>query len=470
MKKSPYSEEKAGSAIDLDNSYTAPDIERNVVAIMLVHTDARLQVDTIQRWIPDLEMFAVEKYREVVRWYVHELEEGRRPDPIVAVQQKVLTAADYGEYSRNCPAAVLMERHCILLREYWMMRKAREIASEILTEEPQDVLEFLDNQHKAIEQVIDLSALGSGEVAKDVHEALARQLDKHLNPDNYAGVVLGVPELNDEVEPERGDLMVVAGTAGMGKTAFAMQMTYSQQPQMAGAYFSREMKRQSLMKRALARWSPLDMAALFGREGMRQDQFDAVIPVANELSDRPVEIFDDLRYIEDVAIKCRQLKRKDGLDWVVIDYCQQFDTRETAWSEENRISRISWQAKQIAMELDCVVVLLSQLNREVAKTHRLPRLSDLRGSGSLEQDADIVLFPFNSKAVQWQDEQGEFFAKVVVAKYRNGEPQIFDRMQFDGLKQKWSAQEHSYRDIHGKAWKIEQDENGKPTGITESPF
>lgn len=468
--KGSYNRDKDHSVENLDGSFTAPDIERNVVSILLVHNDVSWSVDTMQKWIPDLEMFAIEKYRKVVEWYYDEMKAGQSPDPIVAVQKKVMTATEYGEYSRNCPAVVWMERHCILLREYWMMRKAREIASEILTDEPSDVLEFLDKKHKDIEQVIDLSSLGSGDVGKDVHEALANQLDKHLNPDKYEGVVFGIDALDREVEPERGDLLLVAGTPGMGKTAFGLQMSYSQKAGMSGAYFSREMKRKSLMKRVLARWSNLDMAALFGREGMTQEQFDEVVPLANSIGDRKVEVFDDLRYIEDVAIKCRQKKRKDGLDWVVIDYCQQFDTREDSWSEENRISRISWQAKQIAMELDCVVVLLSQLNRELAKTKRLPRLPDLRGSGSLEQDADIVLFPFNSKAVQWQDEQGEFFAKIVVAKYRNGEPQILDRMEFNGLKQEWKEQAHDYTDRRGQRWAIDKDDQGHATGLTQTPF
>lgn len=233
---------------------------------------------------------------------------------------------------------------------------------------------------------------------------------------------------------QRSDLIIIAGRPSMGKTSFALNIAHNTAaiPDGGGkvAFFSLEMSKEQLVTRLLCSQSEIDSKTLRG--GLLKDEdWPRLSAAAAVVSELPIYI-DDTSAISvmEMRAKARRLKNDKGLDLVFVDYLQLM--RGDGESREREISEISRSLKAMAKELDVPVVALSQLNRSVeSRPDKRPQLSDLRESGAIEQDADVIMFVYRDEVYNKDNPENAGLAEILIRKQRNG-PTGVAEMRFFG--------------------------------------
>jgi replicative DNA helicase len=221
---------------------------------------------------------------------------------------------------------------------------------------------------------------------------------------------------------QNSDLIILAARPSMGKTALALNIAYNvaHYSQMPVAIFSLEMSKEQLVRRLLSAIGRIDASRL-RRAFLTNDQWTTLQEAAGQLMDCPI-LIDDTPAVTalEVRAKCRRLKRDKKLGLVLIDYLQLMRGRSNITSREQEISEISRSLKALAKELQVPVVALSQLNRRVEeRPDKRPQLSDLRESGAIEQDADVILFIYRDEVYR-KDTPDAGKAEIIIGKQRNG--------------------------------------------------
>lgn len=259
-----------------------------------------------------------------------------------------------------------------------------------------------------------------------VNESFARIEKRYENRDSLSGIPSGFYDLDEMTSGfQKSDLVIVAARPSMGKTAFILNIAQhcAVEAKAPVALFSLEMSKEQLVQRLLCAEARIDANKM--RTGFLQSSdWQALASAMGRLGEAPLFIDDSAAVTAlDVRAKARRLKAemKGNLGMVMIDYIQLMQGR--ASKDGNRvqeISEISRSLKQLARELDCPVIALSQLSRAVeARQNKRPMLSDLRESGAIEQDADIVMFIYRDEYYNPEsDKRGE--AEIIIAKQRNG--------------------------------------------------
>ena len=292
-------------------------------------------------------------------------------------------------------------------------------------EENMDTNAILDMAEREIFEIAQKGQKSDFAHIKDVLLENINTIDKMSQLEgNLTGLTTGFRDLDQLTSGlHRSDLIILAARPAMGKTAFALSV--AQQAAIKGKasvmIFSLEMSKEQLGQRLLSMESRIDMQALKTGKLERRD-WDQINMALDVLSKANINIDDTPGIsIMEMKNKCRRLKAEKGLDLIVIDYLQLMSIEGS--KNENRqqeISTLSRNLKLLARELDCPVIVLSQLSRapEQRPNHR-PMLSDLRESGSIEQDADIVIFLYRDEYYNEDtDKPGE--CEVIVAKHRSG--------------------------------------------------
>lgn len=267
----------------------------------------------------------------------------------------------------------------------------------------------------------------SREVVSNVMQELIRL---RTSDNRVTGIKTGYTDLDRMTNGfQRGDLIILAARPAMGKTAFALNLALNASFYNPGAIaiFSLEMPAEALMKRILSAKSAVESNKL--RSGaILDDEFSKLNEAANELMASKLFVDDSSNIkISEVFSKCRKLKSEHGLDLVVIDYLQLISGsgRSGGDNRQQEISEISRSLKQLAREMQCPVIALSQLSRSVeTRPDKHPMLSDLRESGAIEQDADIVIFLYRDEYYNKDKEEENTNATdktdVDISKHRNG--------------------------------------------------
>jgi replicative DNA helicase len=269
---------------------------------------------------------------------------------------------------------------------------------------------------------------------KDIIKGSFKKLESAAALEGY---VTGIPtgfeqfdRLTAGLQPS--DLIIIAGRPSMGKTALALNIGYNTAKMVdkAVAIFSLEMSEQQLGIRMLGFDSGINATRL--RTGLLRDEdMVRLTDAANHLSELPIFIDDSSSVsVLEMKAKCRRLKKSHGLALVIVDYMQLIQGRKTAESRQLEMSEISMMLKSLAKDLDVPVVALSQLNRKVEdRPNRRPQLADLRESGAIEQDADVIAFIYRDEMYHPDSEENRNIAEIIVAKQRNG-PTGFFKLTF----------------------------------------
>ncbi|KYC72980.1 replicative DNA helicase [Heyndrickxia coagulans] len=327
----------------------------------------------------------------------------------------VPTAANIAYY-----AGIVAEK--ALLRR--LIRTATHIAQEGYTRED-DVDELLDEAERSIMEVAQRKNAGDFKHIKDV---LVSTYDNIEMLHNRKGDVTGIPTGFYELDRmtagfQRNDLIIVAARPSVGKTAFALNIAQNVGTKTGEnvAIFSLEMGAEQLVMRMLCSEGNIDAQRL--RTGALTDEDWRKLTMAmGSLSNSGIYIDDTPGVrVTEIRSKCRRLKQEHGLGMVVIDYLQLI--QGSAHSRENRqqeVSEISRSLKALARELEVPVIALSQLSRSVEQRQdKRPMMSDIRESGSIEQDADIVAFLYREDYYE-QDTENKNIIEIIIAKQRNG--------------------------------------------------
>jgi replicative DNA helicase len=303
------------------------------------------------------------------------------------------------------PNAANIRYHSKIIREKAIIRNLINTATDIVTrgyEDRKDVDEFLDDAEKTIfeiaEKKIKPSFFPVKTVIKDSFEMIERLYDRK---EMITGVPTGFREL-DEITAglQSSDLIIVAGRPSMGKTAFCLNIAahVAITIKLPVAIFSLEMSKEQLVLRMLSSEARIDGKKV--RTGhLAQSDWNGLTAAAGELAEAPIFIDDSSGMnVLEMRAKARRLKREHGLGLVIIDYLQLMRGYGNTESRQQEISDISRSLKGLAKELGCPVIALSQLNRAVeTRTDRKPLLADLRESGAIEQDADVIMFIYREE-------------------------------------------------------------------------
>lgn len=326
----------------------------------------------------------------------------------------------------SVPTAVHVEYYGRIVERTATLRRLIDAGSEIVAIGYQDGVEAedaLDNAERALFAVSETRRTGDFHSIAEVLDRFFDQIDyMQQHRGEVVGVATGFADLDQLTGGlQRSDLIIVAARPSMGKTAFALGVAYGaalQHGKTVGI-FSMEMSAEQLVQRLLATETGVDSHRL--RLGQINDnEWDRISRAFGRLSEANIFIDDSAAAgIMDIRSKARRLQAEHGVDLIIVDYLQLMSGRRS----ENRvqeISEISRGLKGLARELNIPVVALSQLSRavETRSDHR-PMLSDLRESGSIEQDADIVMFIYREeKYDETSDKKG--IAEIMVSKHRNG--------------------------------------------------
>lgn len=294
--------------------------------------------------------------------------------------------------------------------------------------ETEDPEVLLDQAEASIFRIAQRS-LGQNFVA--IKETLEEAFERIDRLSRQRGQTRGVPTGFRDLDKilsgfQKSDLVILAARPSMGKTAFSLDIArrVAGTQKIPVAIFSLEMSRDQLADRMIASQARVDSWRL--RTGMLSSQgedndFMKIQEAMGQLAESPIYIFDlSMQNVLQMRAMARRLQANHGLGLVIIDYLQLIDPRSSQTSEVQQMTEISRGLKGLARELNVPVLALSQLSRAVEqRTPQRPRLADLRSSGSIEQDADVVLFIYREDRYR-KDSVNQNIAEIIIAKHRNG--------------------------------------------------
>ncbi|MGV2604860.1 UNVERIFIED_CONTAM: replicative DNA helicase [Neisseria gonorrhoeae] len=388
------------------------------------------------------EDFYRHEHRLIFRSIAKLINEGR-PADVITVQEDLqrneeLEAAGGFEYlitlAQNTPSAANIRRYAEIVRERSIMRQLAEVGTEIARSayNPQgrDAGRLLDEAENKVFQIAESTAkskqgfLEMPDLLKEVVQRID-MLYSRDNPDEVTGVPTGFIDLDKKTSGlQPGDLIIVAGRPSMGKTAFSINIAeyVAIEKHLPVAVFSMEMGGAQLVMRMLGSVGRLDQSVL--KTGRLEDEHwgrlnEAVV----KLSDAPVYIDETpgLTALELRARARRLARRFDGrLGLIVIDYLQLMAASGRSDNRASELGEISRSLKALAKELQVPIIALSQLSRTVEqRTDKRPMMSDLRESGAIEQDADLIMFMYRDEYYN-QESQMKGYAECIIGKHRNG--------------------------------------------------
>ena len=334
-----------------------------------------------------------------------------------------------GELAESTPSAANVAAYAEIVRERALLREmitaGSAIADRAFRTEGRAAAELLEEAEQRVYAIGDRRRAGSGpEAIREVLVGVMERIDElHGTAGEVTGVATGFLDLDRYTAGlQRGDLVVVAGRPSMGKTALALNLVESAAigAKLAVVVFSMEMSSEQLTMRFMSSLGRIDAHKI--RTGKLEDpdwpRLTTAMTMLNEskifLDDSP-----DLTPTE-LRARCRRLKREHDVGLVVVDYLQLMHVPGTSENRATEISEISRSLKALAREIEVPVVALSQLNRSLeTRSNRRPLLSDLRESGAIEQDADVILFIYRDEVYNEESpDRGK--AEIIVGKQRNG--------------------------------------------------
>ncbi|MFW5877082.1 MAG: replicative DNA helicase [Myxococcota bacterium] len=328
------------------------------------------------------------------------------------------------------PTVANIESHARIVREKSIVRNLITACHEIAARGYGDygeVEHFLDEAESAVFQVAKERARNPYEHVKDVvYRAFQKIHEAAQRDERITGLTTGFEGLDRKTAGlHPGELMIVAGRPGMGKTAFALNLGVNacSARRETVAIFSLEMAKEELVRRMLASEGKVDGSRL--RTGqIAHDDWSRLAEAAGYLSDLPIWI-DDTPSITvlELRAKARRLRAEQGLALIIVDYMQLMRSGSRNDSREQEISEISRSLKGLAKELSVPVMALSQLNRGVesrGNKDKRPQLADLRESGAIEQDADTIVFIYRDEVYNNEDPTNRGVAEIIIGKQRAG--------------------------------------------------
>lgn len=370
------------------------------------------------------EDFYITNYRYI---YIaaNNLWKNRKPVNLITIYEnlKDIKSIDFGadplEYLTNLSDLILSDLGTTInvIKQNSMYRRAKAAVGEFvksIEDNPKQTINTLITQLTGLDDNMEVQI-------KTLADSLASAMYNLESKEPAANVKSGFRKFDNNIQLINKEVVVIAARPGTGKSAFAAQvatnMAVAQNKKVA--FFSLEMANTAIAMRLLANESNSDLKNLF----RKQYNPDMILDAYSRLATDNMFIFDSVYAIEDITKYCRMLKMRGGLDCVVIDYLQLVMTKERFKNTNDRVAYISRALKLLASELDIPVIALSQMSRDIEKREsKTPKMSDVRDSGAIEQDASVLVFftEDKDKSEVYGDIERYKFIKAYVAKNRNG--------------------------------------------------
>ena len=407
--------------------------EQSVIGAILLENEALTQALEILK--PD--DFYHEAHRQI---YIcmSELFEKSEPADLITITEilkkknkldEIGGASYLADISDKIPTAAHIEYYAKIVKEKSIRRNLIRASTKIISAASggqEEIDSILDFSEKTIFEIAENQIKRSFYPLKDIIKSTFKDIERlYENKEHITGVASGFTELDNMTSGfQRSDLVIIAGRPSMGKTAFALNVGQHAacEAGIPTAVFSLEMSKEQLAQRMLCCEARIDNAKL--RSGfIAESEWGKLAIGAGKLSEAKFFIDDTPgNTVFEMRAKARRLKAEHGLGLVIIDYLQLMSgSKGRSDSREQEISEISRSLKALAKELNIPVLALSQLNRKVEdRTDRRPHMADLRESGAIEQDADVILFIYRDEVYHPDAEDSKGKAEIIIGKQRNG--------------------------------------------------
>ncbi len=412
------------------------------------------------------EAFYSEKHRTIFRAMMA-LYQRQEPIDLLTLSSKLKESGDLDrigglsyltEIVNSVPSSSNAEHYATIVQKKYVMRKLIEAAEHIGNlgyEEEAMLEELLDRAEKKLYDVTSKTLSGKYVEMKQVIPTAMERLDRlHNSKDEIRGVPTGFKDLDFKLSGlQNSDLVILAARPSMGKTSLALDIARNAaiRHNIPTMIFSLEMSTQQLVDRMLAAESRVDAWKLRTGKLNLEEEFSRITEALDPLSKAPLFIDDQAaNNILKMRSVVRRLKHEKNLGLIIVDYLQLMAPVQTKGGDNvvQQITEISHSLKQLAKEFDIPVIALSQLSRAVESRGGRPRLSDLRDSGSIEQDADVVMFIHREQ----NDDGGgkKQIAEILIEKHRNG-PTGKIELYFDQDKSSFTTLDKADYGDYGKS-------------------
>lgn len=407
--------------------------ERAVIGAMMINPDAIMVCSEVLT----SEEFYQQQYGIIFDALVEMYRDGVGAD-LVTIQNKLrekevtpeLYSVEYlGELLASVPTSANVKFYADIVHEKAVLRRLIKVTEQVTKECYMDAQPLEDILEETEKGVFDVIQQRGGSEFEPIRDVVLRTLDSiekaAKQKGNITGLETGFRDLDAKTAGlQKSDLILIAARPAMGKTAFVLNIAeyVALHSNSTIALFSLEMSKEQLVKRMLAMNSMVDSQKI--RTGdLEDDDWDKLVGSVRKIGNSNL-VIDDTSGItaSELRSKCRKLKIEQGLDLVIIDYLQLMTGagKRKSDNRQQEISDISRSLKVMARELNVPVIALSQLSRAVeSRPDKRPMLSDLRESGAIEQDADIVMFIYRDEYYN-PDSEKKGVAEVIVAKQRSG--------------------------------------------------
>jgi replicative DNA helicase len=410
------------------------DAERALLGSIMLKPDAIHEVSDIV----STDSFYVEKHRLIFRSFI-DLAASGSPIDLLSTSNRLKEMNEIERAGGNgylaelvsaVPTAANIKYYAEIVQKKAMMRGIIEAAAEITEigfDESRAIEEIVDSAEKRLGEVTSSPTMRKFVAIGDELKAAWERFDNLSKGDHeMRGIPSGFPALDNLLAGfQRSDLIILAARPSVGKTALALDIarqTAIKHGTPVGI-FSLEMSSQQLVDRMLAAEARVDAWKLRTGKIDSDDEFERIRDGMERLSKAPIYIDDqpanNALVMRSVA---RRLKREHGIGLLIVDYLQLMTSTSNRQSDSlvQQVTEISRSLKILARELDVPVIALSQLSRAIEQRRGRPRLSDLRDSGSIEQDADVVMFIHNEDRYKEDGEEKSNVVEILVEKHRNG--------------------------------------------------
>ncbi|MBU5636934.1 replicative DNA helicase [Geomonas sp. Red69] len=408
--------------------------EMSILGGILVDNEA---INRVLEVLTPEEMYR-ESHRKIMRAMIELNERGEPCDLITMTtilrKKGELEEVGGGAYLATLvdfvPMAANISYYCKIVKEKYITRKLISAATDIVSngfEDKVEVEELLDSAQKVIFEISENKLRPSYYKVSDILKDTIKNIELlYEKKELVTGVPTGYTDLDKLTAGfHAGDLVIIAGRPAMGKTTFALNVaqyaSVDSEKKFPAAIFSLEMPKEQLVERLLCSASRVDLTRL--RSGhLQENDWPKLIKGAGLLHNSKIFIDDTPSItVMELRSKARRLKAEHDIGIIVIDYLQLMRGGANSESRQQEISEISRSLKALAKELSIPVIALSQLNRSLEqRTDKRPMMSDLRESGAIEQDADIIMFVYRGEVYDKENEDLKGKAEVIIGKHRSG--------------------------------------------------
>jgi len=433
--------------------------ERSVLGALLINSDAIFKI---------ADFLSPEDFYKGSHSVIYEamlgLFEKREPIDILSVTSRLKEkdfikqaggSAYVAELINSVPSAAHIEHYAKIVREKKILRDLIETSAEI-TENAFSQSGDLDEALDKIEQkIFSISQSSPGQKFFHIGDELASAYERiekiHKGDVGFRGVPSGFGSLDNYLSGlQRADLIILGARPSLGKTAFALDIArhVAVRENKPVGIFSLEMSRDQIIDRIIAAEAGVSLWELRSGRLKNEMDFQMIQQALDRLSSAPFYIYDvPTMNVLQMRSMARRLQSEKGLSLIIVDYLQLIYPRTGSDSMVQQVTEISRGLKSLAREINVPVLAISQLSRNVEQREvKIPRLSDLRESGSLEQDADVILFIYKKGDGKQASSADEDFTEILIAKHRNG-PLGSVKLKFDSAAVKFMNVDKTHEDV-----------------------